>query len=113
MSRVGAFEMIKRRARNRQLPCAGTLGKKRPMQGTQSMDANNVQKRALTAVQELYERPIMNNIERATYVEALVAELLSPDWTLSWKVDYDWAPWDLKHKSGFHLARKTHEKRTV
>lgn len=70
------------------------------------MNTTKVQKRALKAVQERYERPVMNNIERATYVEALVAELLSSEWTLSWKADYDWAPWDLEHNSGFHLEVK-------
>lgn len=70
------------------------------------MDATKVQKWALKAVRERYERPVMNNIERATYVEALVAKLLSPEWTLSWKANYDWAPWDLQHKSGFHLEVK-------
>ena len=70
------------------------------------MDATEAQMRALKAVKERYERPVMNNIERATYVEALVAELLGSEWTLSWNAGYDWAPWDLEHKSGFHLEVK-------
>ena len=70
------------------------------------MNATKVQQHALEAVKERYERPVMNNIERGAYVEALVAELLGPEWTLSWKVGYDWAPWDLKHECGFHLEVK-------
>ena len=30
---------------------------------------------------------------------ALTAQLLGPEWVLPWKTGYDWAPWDLKHRS--------------
>ena len=57
------------------------------------------QERALKTVYERYDRCVMNNIQRGDYVECLVAELLRPDWVLPWKTGYDWAPWDLKHRS--------------
>lgn len=76
------------------------------MERTRSVNTTKVQQQALQAVRERYERRVMNNIQRADYVEALVAELLGPEWTLSWKADYDWAPWDLRHRLGFHIEVK-------
>ena len=48
----------------------------------------------------------MNNVHRAEYVECLVAELLGPEWTLPWRENYDWAPWDLRHASDWKLEVK-------
>ena len=55
------------------------------MERTRSVNTTKVQQQALQAVRERYERRVMNNIQRADYVEALVAELLGPEWTLSWE----------------------------
>ena len=58
-----------------------------------------LQGRALDTVFDRYDRCVMNNIQRGDYIECLVAELLGPEWVLPWKTGYDWAPWDLKHRS--------------
>ena len=74
-------------------------------------------KRTLASVFARYDRRVMNNIDRAAYVECLVATLLEPAWSLTWATGYDWAPWDLEHRDGTRLevkqsaARQTwHEK---
>ena len=63
-------------------------------------------KRALAQVYERYDRQVMNNIDRAHYVECLVAALLSPQWSLTWAKGYDWAPWDLEHADETKLEVK-------
>ena len=61
--------------------------------------SDHLHERALKTVYERYDRCVMNNIQRGDYVECVVAELLAPDWVLPWKTGYDWAPWDLEHRS--------------
>ena len=58
-----------------------------------------LQEVALATVFARYSRRVMNNIQRADYVECLVAALLGTEWTLPWATGYDWAPWDLEHVS--------------
>ena len=58
-----------------------------------------LQDRVLKTVFDRYDRCVMNNIQRGDYVECLVAELLGSEWALPWKTGYDWAPWDLEHRS--------------
>ena len=65
-----------------------------------------VAKRALDKVFERYNRQVMNNIERANYVECLIATLLGDSWTLTWTTGYEWAPWDLEHDNGTRLEVK-------
>lgn len=63
--------------------------------------------RALSMTRTRFDRPIMNNIHRAEYVECLVAAVLGDDWRLPWVEDHDWAPWDLRHApSGTKLEVK-------
>jgi hypothetical protein len=45
----------------------------------------------------LFDQKVIGNTMRGFYAEALVAELLGPDWQL---VSQDWAGWDLEHVSG-------------
>ena len=61
--------------------------------------SDSLQDRALDTVFDRYNRCVMNNIQRGDYAECLVAELLGPEWVLPWTTGYDWAPWDLKHRS--------------
>ncbi len=49
-----------------------------------------------------YDRPIMNNVDRARYVECLVALTLGEGWELTG----DWAAWDCQQKSGARLEVK-------
>ena len=51
----------------------------------------------LSMTRTRFDRPIMNNIHRAEYVECLVAAVLGDEWRLPWVEDRDWAPWDLRH----------------
>lgn len=54
-------------------------------------------RKILSAIAGRYDRPVMNNIHRAEYVEHLVAAALGPQWFLPWTEGFDWAPWDLEH----------------
>ena len=42
-----------------------------------------------------YEKPLIDNVYRSDYVEWLVVLTIGSGWKLTW----DWAPWDCKHKS--------------
>lgn len=46
--------------------------------------------------QEIFNRPVIGNVARGLFVEALVAKLLEPEW--AW-VGMDWASWDFEHPS--------------
>ena len=74
--------------------------------GAPSFDPKVLQERARLQLHKQYGRRIMNNVHRAEYVECLVAELLGPEWTLTWTDGYDWAPWDLEHGSDCKLEVK-------
>lgn len=58
--------------------------------------------RILTTIMCRYDRPIMNNVDRARYVEYLVALTLGEGWEPTW----DWAAWDCQHDSGVRLEVK-------
>ena len=60
----------------------------------------------LATLRGRHDRPVMNNIHRAEYVECLVAALLGPSWTLPWTAGFDWSPWDLEHVSGTMIEVK-------
>ena len=53
-----------------------------------------------------YDRPVMNNVYRADYVECLVAFTLGGEWRLTWTDGWDWAAWDCQHTSGARLEVK-------
>ena len=53
-----------------------------------------------------YERRIMSNVDRAGFVECMVAALLGADWALMWILGDDWAPWDIEHRSGAKIEIK-------
>ena len=53
-----------------------------------------------------YDRPVINNRERADYVECLVALALGAGWDLTVAEGWDWAPWDCQHSSGARLEVK-------
>lgn len=54
-------------------------------------------KRILDMLIDRYDRPIMNNVQRAAYVECMIATALGPDWRLTSEDDWDWAAWDCEH----------------
>ena len=53
-----------------------------------------------------YDRPVINNRERADYVECLIVLALGEEWELTWAEDWDWAPWDCQNSSGARLEIK-------
>ncbi len=53
-----------------------------------------------------YDVPVMNNTDRATYIECLVALTLGTDWQLTWRGGWEWASWDCQHLSGARLEVK-------
>ena len=59
--------------------------------------------RVLSALVGRYDRYLMNDVHRAEYVQCLVAELLSPQWTPPWTRGHDRAAWDLDHVSGARM----------
>ena len=62
--------------------------------------------RILTTLMRKYDTPVMNNVYRADYVECLVAFTRGTDWWLTWRLGWDWAPWDCQHTSGVRLEVK-------
>ncbi|MEY1557205.1 hypothetical protein AB3Y40_16360 [Yoonia sp. R2331] len=60
--------------------------------------ANN----AIERVKNLFDRSLIQNNFRGTYVECLVAELLSS----GWEQTRDWAGWDFEHADGTRLEVK-------
>ena len=50
-----------------------------------------------------YQAPVMNNVHRAEYVEAMVAVALAPH---GWSRKAPWDSWDLEHETGFRLEVK-------
>ena len=66
-----------------------------------------LRQKILSTIAGRYDRPIMNNIHRAEYVEHLIAAILGATWILPWTEGYDWAPWDLEHRpSGTRMEIK-------
>lgn len=53
-----------------------------------------------------YDQRVINNVNRADYVECLVALTLGPAWWITWARGWDWAPWDCQHSSGARLEVK-------
>ena len=63
--------------------------------------------RILNRIRGRYDRPIMNNVDRAQYVECLVALTLGEAWRLIREEDgWEWAAWDCQHDSGARLEVK-------
>ena len=53
-----------------------------------------------------YDRPVMNNVHRAHFVECMIALSLGEDWQLTWQKGWDWAAWDIESQSGVRLEVK-------
>lgn len=69
--------------------------------------SGSLRQKVLSTIAGRYNRPIINNIHRAEYVEHLVAAVLGAEWFLPWTEGYDWAPWDLEHRpSGARMEIK-------
>ena len=70
--------------------------------------SGSLRQKVLSTIVGRYNRPIINNIHRAEYVEHLVAAVLGAEWFLPWTEEgYDWAPWDLEHRpSGTRMEIK-------
>lgn len=63
----------------------------------------NVHQKALGNIIGLFDRPIIQNSLRGTYIEYVVAELLGSAWRVT---SSDWSSWDLQHKDGTALEVK-------
>lgn len=67
-------------------------------EGAPKLTVGNLERKVLdSAFSTLFDQRVIGNTIRGFYAEALVAELLGPDWKL---VSQDWAGWDLERKSG-------------
>ena len=57
-------------------------------------------------LQEVYERPIIGNVERGAYVECMIELALSKD-DSAWHLTEPWTGWDLEHrKTGARIQIK-------
>ena len=61
-------------------------------------ELQHVHQRVLTRLSRQFERRIMDNVLRGQYLECLVAELIGPEWALTWELEKDWCAWDLEHQ---------------
>ena len=56
-------------------------------------------------VDHVYNRPLINNVERADYVECLV-ELIMQSADPRWRLTESWDPWDVEHPNGARIEVK-------
>ena len=49
-------------------------------------------------VQRVYDQPLINNVERGTYVEHMVELALGEQ---QWRLTWPWASWDLEHRANY------------
>ena len=63
-------------------------------------------RRIQSTLMRRYDTPVMNNVYRADYVECLIVFMLGTEWSLTWTLGWDWAPWDCQHSSGARLEVK-------
>ncbi len=66
----------------------------------------SLHRRIQTTLTRRHDKPVMNNIYRAEYIECLITFTLEPDWWLTWERGWDWAAWDCQHTSGARLEVK-------
>ena len=59
--------------------------------------ADRVAAEAFSLLRLRYERRVMNNVDRGTFFECMVAALLGAEWGLTWILGDDWLPWDIEH----------------
>ena len=59
----------------------------------------NLHERVLRRVVHEFDRPVIENVVRGKYVEAMVAELLG----IGWRMKPDWDAWDIEHDDGTRL----------
>ena len=55
--------------------------------------------------EHVYDRPLINNVERADYVECLV-ELIMQSADPRWRLTESWDPWDVEHPDGARIEVK-------
>ncbi len=46
--------------------------------------------------EHVYDRPLINNVERADYVECMVELIMRSD-DPRWRLTESWDPWDVEH----------------
>ena len=66
---------------------------------TRNPMSKNLHRRIKHVLMGRYDTPVMNNTDRAAYIECLVTLTLGDDWQLTWMDGWEWAPWDCQHKS--------------
>jgi hypothetical protein len=67
------------------------------------IEAMAMKDRILTRIGGLFDVPVMQNNLRGLWVEAMVAELLGPEWK---HTGADWAAWDFERADGLRLEVK-------
>ena len=77
-----------------------------PPAGTERTGTGDLHRRVVALLSHRYEGPVLNNAHRAEYVEAMIAEILGPQWRLPWTRGYFWAPWDLDNRAGHKIEVK-------
>ncbi len=55
--------------------------------------------------EHVYDRPLINNVERADYVECMV-ELIMQSADSRWRLTETWDPWDVEHPDGARIEVK-------
>lgn len=67
------------------------------------IEAVAMKDRMLTRIGGMFDVPVMQNNLRGLWVEAMVAELLGPEWK---HTGADWAAWDFERADGLRLEVK-------
>ena len=66
---------------------------------------DNLHRRILDSLLPNYNRPLMNNVDRGRYVQAMISFALEDAWHPT-SEDWDWAPWDLENAYGSRIEIK-------
>ena len=72
--------------------------------GREPMDHDEIRERTVRSVESVYRQyPLINNVERGTYVEHMIALALEE---LRWRLTWPWAAWDLQHREDARIEVK-------
>lgn len=73
-----------------------------PSNAIRSYD-KDVASHIFTRITTMFDTPVIQNNLRGLWVEAMICELLGPDWK---HTGADWAAWDIEHKDGTKIEVK-------
>ncbi len=64
------------------------------------INSGEIHQQVVNLFAERYARPHISNSWRGEYIEAIVAEILGPNWKLTWQLtNSNWSAWDIENES--------------